>query len=622
MAGNGQGRALSRGRRGPHGGLGFAEYLKELPPARVLERFVLAGQRERRILSAAEIDRICSAFAAGGPLRDTFAELSPEAQVACSLSYLTLPAGLPSAACSSAGQELLDSFLVHVVRDRDGNLMFRGFYEFEPALRAPMVAVLREAAVVAFDAEPQWRQAVHVVNDLTLTVMLASSGVLQTTRAGTLSKASQVAARKLLHCGKSPWKREIHRPIRVLVDVAQRMGFLVRREGGYRLDRQRFNDWLNLGADTMYGELVREVTTRERPWHWPLAVSVCALKMTEEGREWVRLDAMGGDVTASLEAGAQTGEALGMLCAQVVDGQLLCAARPDALARRGAAAVVPPREAVTVLPDFSVIIHQECAPTVLRDFCELGELFSLDGVYRGTISRQAIGDSLYDGAGAERIMERLSQWQAPHIVVETVREWVRVFGRVCVPDEGVVLVGDAGVGEQLGALESARGLIEPVAAARAFRIKPGHVEEVRQMLAGLGFDTRAPRVWVEPPGTVSAVDQLEQERDEQCELVTDTASEAVAVPRRTPGTGGKYGAELKELPQSEMDHVIDYAMLMGHRLRLEYEGSPSLKRGEYTVLPAAFSSGAEGVVEGEDVRTGTRKRFLRERIKAIGVLES
>jgi hypothetical protein len=71
-----------------------------------------------------------------------------------------------------------------------------------------------------------------------------------------------------------------------------------------------------------------------------------------------------------------------------------------------------------------------------------------------------------------------------------------------------------------------------------------------------------------------------------------------------------------------MDHVIDYAMLMGHRLRLDYEGSPYVKRGEYTMVPDAGSSGPDGVVEGEDVKTGTRKKFLRERIKAIGVLES
>jgi hypothetical protein len=184
------------------------------------------------------------------------------------------------------------------------------------------------------------------------------------------------------------------------------------------------------------------------------------------------------------------------------------------------------------------------------------------------------------------------------------------------------MVSDPAVFQQLSHLDMLRGLIAPIPLAGVLRIKPGHEIEVRQILSSLNFDTRAPLQWPEDDGAAheeSLADGVER-TDGDAELVTRELEQTRTV-RRGPAIG-KYGADLKELPPTEMDHVIDYAIIMGHRLRFDYEGSPWVKRGEYTIVPESFTKGADGSVEGEDVRTGTRKRFLRTRIKAIGVLES
>lgn len=602
--------------------LGFAAYLRELPPARVLERFVGAGQRERRILSAAELGRIATGFTDDSNLVRVFEDLAPDVKRACALAYLLLPEGVNAEETAGAGQALLESFLVHAVRDKDNNLYYRGFDEFEPALRTVLASTLSAASARTLDNRHAWPLPVHVVNDLVLTLAMAGNGSIQTTKSGALAKASQVIVRRLLHCGKTHWRRDLHRTLEIFLKFGASNGLLTEHHGVRRLHRAALARLLSHGVAHVYGALVRHAAASARPWHWALAMeSFKGSSGDDSASVWHSLECMGTAAASTLSEGAQLAEALGLVCATVDGTETLVAASPDAMAVEKVASGVSTDESLTVLPDFSVIVHQECQPTVLQDFCEVGELFSLDAVYRGTVSRQAVADSLFSGVSAAQVLSRLQLWRAPSNVIETVKEWIREFERVSIPEERVVMVSDPVLFGQLCQLAEVNELVVPVTLAGVLRIRQGREAEVRRILGGMGFDTRAPRALFagsDSDAGVTGADEFGERPEDGPELVTGEERRAVA-PRR-PTAGGKYGRELKSLAPTEMDHVIDYAIIMGHRLRVDYEGSPGLKRCEYEVAPESSTAGAEGVIEGEDCRTGTRKRWLRARIRAIGVL--
>ena len=77
--------------------------------------------------------------------------------------------------------------------------------------------------------------------------------------------------------------------------------------------------------------------------------------------------------------------------------------------------------------------------------------------------------------------------------------------------------------------------------------------------------------------------------------------------------------ELKELDQSEMGHVIDYALLMGHNLICDFAGSDDIKAGVYTLAPQKVVNGAVSRVKGTDSVSGRVIELPIKHIKRIGV---
>jgi hypothetical protein len=150
------------------------------------------------------------------------------------------------------------------------------------------------------------------------------------------------------------------------------------------------------------------------------------------------------------------------------------------------------------------------------------------------------------------------------------------------------------------------------------RIKPGRELEVNRILTSLGFDTRTPVCYPDDGGIQDEGVGGDDGRAGEV-LVTEFQVEETTV--RGPSEKGKYGATLKQLSPSELDHVVEYASIMGSRLRFEYNGSPGIRRGMYTVVPISTSSGPDGAVVGKDVRTGTRKSFARSKITSVGVVD-
>ncbi len=600
----------------------FTDYLRELPAGRVLERFEEAGERGRRILSVSALDRIAEEFARPDNLIRALDSLSPQAREACALAYLFMADGIEASDTAGVDEELLGSFLAYAVRDRDGRLFYRGFAEFEQVLRPHLAAVLARRCAHEHRTSPRWSAPTQVLNDMILTCVLQIQQRLPTTKAGTLAKAAYSTARALLHFASPVWRRELHHTVSLFVHIGRRLELLRDGDDTSVIDQQELRAWLLQGVSRCYSDVVSLCVDEHPVWHWPLAQA--AFSAAEGGaskHRWFGLAALGDSRRPQAEAAIRIGEALGLFAVERGDGDLLFAGAHEQ--SHAAAFERGWEEQITVLPDFSAVISQDSSPQVLYEFSDLGGIENLDQVYRGRMCREAIGNALHRGTSENALMERLERWRAPANVTATVREWAREFSRLSIPEERVILVGDPELFELLSGLEQLRALVVAVPGSRAFRIVRGREDEVAKTLSSMGFDTRAPKL-PQPEGAArnrGGIDEAPERPGKRRSHELVTPSPPPAQSRRRSNGGGKSGAELKQLPPGEMDHVIDYAIIMEHRLRFEYEGSPWVKQGEYMVRPVSHTSGPDGVLEGDDTRTGTRKRFVRARITAIGVVE-
>ena len=271
-----------------------------------------------------------------------------------------------------------------------------------------------------------------------------------------------------------------------------------------------------------------------------------------------------------------------------------------------------------VLPDFSVVISQEARPGLLYRFARLGAFQSLDRVYKAALDRDILNDSLAHGLDGETMVGWLAEWQAPSNVLTTVREWIREFNRLYIAETPLLVAADEKVAYQVGAYEPLRRLLSPIPAHTVFRIKRGCEEEAQQIIAGMGFDCRMP----DPDrGRVDEAAGAESGPDENgWEPVVRTEDDASA--NSVTMRGKKYGAGLKKLDLNETIHIIDYAILTGAELEFEYDGSPLLKKGVYTVTPVSCTKGGEPMLEATTGEGNRKKHFCVRKICAIGVGES
>jgi hypothetical protein len=169
---------------------------------------------------------------------------------------------------------------------------------------------------------------------------------------------------------------------------------------------------------------------------------------------------------------------------------------------------------------------------------------------------------------------------------------------------------------QLNSFEPLRKLIQPVSAHALYIINKGEEQNVRSILSSLGFDYRMSGQDTEVTVNESAEKELLTVSSRWVPYV-ETRSEEVDIQSMR---GTKYGTELKKLDINETVHVIDYAILTGQQLSIDYEGSPYIKDGLYTFKPHNCEKGIDPVVEGEVLKTKSRKRFYIKKIRKIGVV--
>jgi hypothetical protein len=228
-----------------------------------------------------------------------------------------------------------------------------------------------------------------------------------------------------------------------------------------------------------------------------------------------------------------------------------------------------------------------------------------------------INESLCHGIRGEDLVSRLEGWQAPHNVVETAREWIREFSRVSLSAETILISADEKVTRQLTALPALQQNLEPVKAHQVFRVPPQARRQVEEILFGLGFDPRTPRLTSCEPPDAGASRETIAPHPVPVFHFRQEPREAAAHPM-----SGKYSSEMKALDVNEMLHVLDYAILMGCCVRIRYGGSKGIKAGAYRVRPVSCERGPLPTVTGETPDGRSRRRFLVKEIAKLGVEES
>jgi hypothetical protein len=581
--------------------LHFLEYIRMLPSSWVFEHFLKTGRGRRGVLSSNAIQEGVRGFSAAAALRKRFESLGPKERLACSIAYLN-PSGV--AAGGSGGDPLksalVRSFLVYAGINAGGAVRFFGFSEFEPALRELCAETIAGAGTAAGSARSGGGRAPvrHQLNDIAAVAVLALHGALAKKQGGGMTGAALDAVARLTRGGREC-------PADLLVFCGLRAGILCENAGGYHLAPEAFEAWLLKPADQRLMELVRSAVTYAGSWNVELLRETCR----RAGDAWLSCSIFPPDDRA---AALKTLRRLSWAGLVVLSGSgeetLFGAAQADGHNVRD-----PERGAVIVLPDFTAVIAQEAPPGDLYGFGLIGILHSLDRVYKGAVERRVVNDSLARGIPADAILGRLEAWRAPRNVIETVREWIREFQRLCITGSPMLVTADEKVAFEIGSYGPLRGFLEPVRAHTLFRIRPGAEAAVKEILGAIGYDYRMPC-----RDNVNAGEWMSAGQGH-----SDSWEPVIGPPRETPAPflelrGKKYGSGLKAFDLNETMHVIDFAIMTGQGLMIDYGGSHRLRKGVYAIKPFSRTGGAEPLLEG-GLSRGRKKRFHVRMINRIGV---
>ena len=635
----------------------FREYVGSLPHQWVLDNLISgAADASRRIVSSAMVKEAVAAFAAKSSLTKRFKALPPALRLRCAQIYLMGAWGLTLPDLTAYRKEpILSSLLVFAAAQGGpgaGAAKLFGFDEFEPTLR-PLLAEALVGFGDAGECSPSAPAAVNPrrpLSDIAAVCSLAAQGQLTRNTHGGLSRSALNALKRLVHdptlSGRSTPGGILGHPAGFIIGYCLNDGLIIDAADGYAIDRQAFSAWLNKSVKERLHRLNDYVEDFLDGAGLDL---VLELFKRAEGR-WIAVNQILQEADRqTLIRALGVFEFLGRVQTAHSHGGLRFA--PCRLADGGAdaAAAAEPARDTVIMPDFSVIIPQEVTPAELFDFSVIGILSAFDKVYNGQITKESVSNALSAGVDADLLRDWLRKRNAAANVVKTVDEWIREFGRMYVCD-GVALAScDETVTRQILALEPLRKHLTEVKAHTVFMIKHGGERKVLDMLKRLGFDTRM------PGGETISIDKTRRAadpdddidapiEDNEAEWLDDEDEADDGQDRHT--TGGvrrfapltdfcaanesqrqkagmnrtKYGSGLKALEQSEMIHVVDYAMLTNQALVIDYDGSAYIKRNIYTVVPLGLDKGIDAAVEAEIPYVRGRKQFYLDKIKRIAVV--
>jgi hypothetical protein len=594
--------------------LKFIDYIKTLPPPWVFSHFLKNGDAGRKILSSSAIADRIREFSRQESLREQFLSLDGEQRVQCAFVYLFGATGLEApAGLKDLSDPLVGTFLVYAARNKGGAVRYFGFREFEAALGPVAAKTIIEAASHTGKISPLTPRQGPFINDAAVVSVLAEQGELDKKKNGALSRSAVDRIAKLTH-GTGPAEGADTFAL-LLASYGVKAGFLRETEKAFLPVADGFAAWAARPADDRTSELTRFAVEFSGGWSMRI-IEELLLGATDNGEQrWLSTE-----VLSSKERTLAVRTLHILRWAGIVDcamnGSETLFGPPRGTLRSGVhgAPAVKRDTELLLPPDFSAVLPAESSCEELSRFGKIGTLQSLDRVYKGIISRETIGDSLSNGVDGETIMQWLDEWRAPANVRETVREWIREFHRVFLSEGLLLVTSDAKVSHEIAGFEPLRGLIESVPAHALFKIKRGAEQEVREILARMGLDCRMP-----DPARTAAPEPAFSVPHQSAVVWEPIVKSADDEAKKTiPLHGKKYGTGLKALDLNETMHIIDYAILTGHAVEIEYAGSASVKKGTYTATPQHVARGAEPLLDAV-LKTGRKVQFIVGKIGKIGV---
>jgi hypothetical protein len=605
----------------------FKEYLAKLPTDVVFRHFLSPQVHSRKILSSSAIDEITRQMSSEKSIRARFSKLSAAGQHTISLVYLFGKRGLETQAMTGFDEELLGSFLVFAGKNETGKMFLFGFREFEALLAPLAAAVIIDKAKTpapnetsAAEAMPSWL----CLNDVTMLCICASAGILRLTRKGSFAKVSENAFKIFLHA-----LREMAVPQRILFNYALEKGLMLLDKDVFRPQPRAILEWMEIPLVRRKEDFVEYASSNVPLWSIPVIGALFPER--GHGRQWLSLVSPGETGRDDILSSLMCLHYIGILDVEKSNGPpAFTRTKPDNAERMRTAG------RIMLLADFSAVLTREVLPEELYWFSKAGSIDSLDGVYKGTISRRIINDSLSEGTDGKKLIERLEIWDAPPNVLATVKEWIREFSRMYITSDATIVSTDERATNQIFSYQPLQRLIEPVRSDCVFRIRTGREQEVRNILVSMGFDPRMPgetavRKRAEPGPAFNAMEDasFSEPKDMTSAVSGPSPAGGTIVPvvgfepeqkkEFRPVKNGKYGQKLKELDMSDMFHVLDYAVLMGHTVAFEYRGSPLVKKGLYKVSPLHVQKSPEPVCEAVVLPKKAKKKFLLKCIIRIGV---
>ncbi|MBD3316314.1 MAG: hypothetical protein GF344_11050 [Chitinivibrionales bacterium] len=589
--------------------LQFRDYLQGLSPDTLFEYLVEEGGERRRIVSKSLVEEIARDFTSEEALARRVENLSEEARRVCAMTYLLGAGGMVAHGLDSIYRELVDSFLVYAARDRNDGRHLIGFADLVTPLRKLLAPSLvrrvegQNASVSSFAVNHR------ALNDFVIIATAALEDRLRKNRNGNLSKGGLSGPAKLMSVRGG--RRQPHslcglpQAVSLLLAYGVERGILSESPECYGTTHARLASWVARSSAELYDDLADFVIERTGGWRTSFFEEMQAVA----GDDWLSCEAFPPTCLQPAATALRCLDYIRMIDAVEVNGRIVWRLRTQEAEKD-----VQPG-AVTVMPDFSVIIAREASPSELYAFSWLGTLGSFDQIYKGKVDRAAVNNALSRGVESATLQELLRRWHAPENVVATVAEWIRGYDRLCVRSGDFVISYDEKVTKQLVSYEPIRAVAEPLGADAVFVIREGMREKAWRVLAEMGFDPRSPR----SEGEANEVEKEgAAEREEKLEPLFELdASSDTEVSRIRHG---KYSADLKELELNEMLHVIEYAILMGYELRFEYAGSPHVRRGRYSVKPVAVDTSDAMCLEAIWEKTRRRKKFFVRKIEKIGVV--
>ena len=578
----------------------FAHYLRLLPPGVLYERFRHELGLKRRVFSASVVRDLVNLLNDPGRLQEQMDELDPHTLYLALVLYAALPRPVAFPLDADESRKLVDGFLALPSRCEEGKTWLCGFRGRGESVLEMLVRTLVAKGEGETHGADAWAGG-HPSNDLVLIIVLAGRGELARTATGALKRGVAARLHKMMSFGERGWRGWCPAGVDCVLGWARERGYLQESGKQYHLGHA-FGAAVDRGGVWLLNDFEQYCREYLNWWDWDRFAHAA-------GSRWFRLTSF----PLSLHDEVRSSLIVAQLCGRV---RIRQHSGEITFQVRGVVPHEPAGAALTLLPDFSVLLAPHTPCREFAQFVRMGTVESFDRIYRGCLTRESLCTALGGGLNETEVFGALTRWRAPANVMATVKEWVREFNRVSLATSPLLLIGDSATGEHVQQCRQLRELIEPVTVRAVYRIRAGCLPRLEELLALQGYDTRFP---YRDDSQGAPARGLERAGHAVFEPMYDLDDVSPPSPREI--TGGKYGSGLVRRDRGDIDNIIDYAVLMGLGVRFEYAGSSGIKKGVYVVSPRLRSRGAEPAVEGKDRNTGADKRFLLERILKIGVVE-